>query len=93
MKNEYLEQLLELHKEINKIYKVLNLHSEIIKELMEKAPPDELLTVTEVAKLLNLTESTIYTRVSEKTIPFKKNGKRLYFSKNEVLKMVQAQTE
>lgn len=59
-----------------------------IEELANRNPPDELLTVSEVARLLNLTESTIYTRVSERTIPFQKNGKRLYFSRNEVLKMI-----
>ncbi len=56
----------------------------------ETPPPEQLLTVQELAKFLSLSVPTIYSKVSKGELPTMKRGKRLYFSRTELMDYLKA---
>ena len=57
---------------------------------VETPPPEQLLTVQELAQFLRLSVPTIYSKVSKGELPVMKRGKRLYFSRTEMMDYLKA---
>jgi len=58
-----------------------------LQRLVEKkaaTPPDELMTIQQVADYLKLTVNTLYGYTSKNKIPHIKKGKRIYFLKKDI---------